>query len=64
MLVLSRKQGEKLLIDGGIELVIVEISGDKVRVGINAPKHVKVNREEVAARIAEEGNRRHAKASI
>ncbi len=64
MLVLSRKQGEKVLIDGGIELVIVEISGDKVRVGINAPKHVKVNREEVAARIAEEGNRRYAKASV
>jgi carbon storage regulator len=47
MLVVSRKVGEKILIDGGIEVVIVGIRGDKVRVGIEAPKSVTVVREEL-----------------
>lgn len=47
MLVLSRKQGERIRINDDIELVIVEIRGDKVRVGVEAPDDVPVHREEV-----------------
>jgi carbon storage regulator len=40
MLVLSRKPNERIEIDGGITLTIVEIRGDKVRIGFDAPKDV------------------------
>jgi len=48
MLVLSRKRSERIVIAGGeIVLTIVEIRGDKVRVGISAPKDISVHRGEV-----------------
>ncbi len=47
MLVLSRKEGESVIIDGKITVMVVEIRGDKVRLGIEAPKDVSVNRKEV-----------------
>jgi carbon storage regulator len=47
MLVLSRKVNEKVVIDGGIVVTIVKIEGGQVRVGIDAPAHIKVYREEI-----------------
>lgn len=47
MLVLSRKLNEGIVIAGGIKVVIVEVRGDKVRLGIEAPKDVPVHRQEV-----------------
>lgn len=47
MLVLSRKKDEAILINHDIEIVVVEIRGDKVRLGIQAPKDVSVHRREV-----------------
>jgi carbon storage regulator len=47
MLVLSRKVGESIIIDGGITVTIVAVDGNKVRVGISAPPEVRVDREEV-----------------
>lgn len=47
MLVLSRKKQETILIDGNIEIQIVQIQGNKVRIGINAPKEVRVLRGEL-----------------
>ncbi len=49
MLVLSRKKGERIIagIDGEIEITVVEIRGDKVRIGVVAPKEIPVHREEV-----------------
>jgi len=47
MLVLSRKVGEEILIGDNIHLMVVAIKGDKVRIGINAPKEVVVDRQEV-----------------
>ncbi|MEZ5942277.1 MAG: carbon storage regulator CsrA [Planctomycetaceae bacterium] len=47
MLVLSRKQDEKIIIGDSITLMVVSIQGDKVRLGIEAPKHVSIHREEV-----------------
>ena len=53
MLILSRKAGESLILDGGIEIKITEIYGDKVRVGIAAPADVRVYRKELYATIQE-----------
>ena len=47
MLVLSRKKSERILIGDAIDIMVVEIRGDKVRLGINAPRNVQVHREEV-----------------
>lgn len=47
MLVLSRKQDEKIMIGDSIVLMVVSIQGDKVRLGIEAPKDVSIHREEV-----------------
>jgi carbon storage regulator len=47
MLVLSRKQSETIIIGDDIEMTVVEIRGDKVRIGIEAPKTVPVHRREV-----------------
>ena len=47
MLILSRKKGQSLVIGGNIELTVVEVSGDKVRLGINAPSDVSVLRAEL-----------------
>ena len=47
MLVLSRKNNESIVIGDGIVITIVDIRGDKVRLGIEAPKEVPVHRQEV-----------------
>lgn len=60
MLVLSRKKNESVVIDDRIVLTVVEIRGDKVRLGIEAPREVPVHRKEVydaiqSERVAGEG---------
>lgn len=47
MLVLSRKKNEALVISDKIKIVVVEIRGDKVRLGVEAPSDVPVHRQEV-----------------
>ncbi len=47
MLVLSRKLNEKIVIDGGIVLTVVKIDRNQIRIGIEAPGHVSVFREEI-----------------
>jgi carbon storage regulator len=47
MLVLSRKKNESIVINNDIVITVVEIRGDKVRLGIEAPKDVPVHRQEV-----------------
>ncbi len=58
MLVLSRQRGESIIIDLGdgriIEVVVVDIRGDKVRLGTNAPKDIPVHRKEVFLTIQRE----------
>ena len=54
MLVLSRKKDETIVINSGndnIHVTIVDIRGDKIRVGINAPPEVSIHREEIAEAI-------------
>jgi carbon storage regulator len=52
MLVLSRKKDESIVINNDITIVVVEIRGDKVRLGVEAPKEVPVHRREVYDAIA------------
>ena len=54
MLVLSRQRDETIMIGDDIEITIVDIRGDKVRLGINAPSHVPVHRKEVYDAIQRE----------
>ena len=65
MLVLSRKKNESIVINNDITIVVVEIRGDKVRLGVEAPKEVPVHRREVydAIRRNEIGNRRQEPAA-
>lgn len=57
MLVLSRKKDESIIINNDITVVVVEVRGDKVRLGIQAPKDVPVHRKEVHDAIARENRR-------
>ena len=54
MLVLSRKKNERIFIGENIVITIVEIRGDKLRIGIDAPKDIPVDRDEVRKRIEEQ----------
>ncbi len=53
MLALSRKKDESLVIDNCIEITILDIRGDQVKVGINAPKEIPIYRKEVYLQIQE-----------
>jgi carbon storage regulator len=55
MLVLSRKPGERIVIGQNIELKVVEISGNRVRLAIEAPRDVSIHRQEIYRRIQDEG---------
>lgn len=57
MLVLTRKKNQSIVVNDNIELTIIDIQGDQVRVGINAPKDVKVFRKEVYIEMTEENQR-------
>ncbi len=54
MLVLTRKLGESIAIDDHIKIVVVQIKGKQVRLGIKAPKETKIHREEVYEAIQEQ----------
>ena len=53
MLALSRKKGEALVINNNIEVTVLEIKGDQVKIGISAPKNVPIYRKEVYVQIQE-----------
>lgn len=61
MLILSRKIGESIIIDNTIEVKIIDVSGDKVKLGINAPQEVKVLRNELCQTV--ESNKEAANVS-
>ena len=56
MLVLTRDRNQSIIIGKDIVITVVEIRGDKVKLGISAPREVDVHREEVAKLIAEQKN--------
>jgi carbon storage regulator len=54
MLALTRKKGESLIINNNVEVTVLEIRGDQIKIGINAPKDVPVYRKEVYLQIQNE----------
>ncbi|MCA9057355.1 MAG: carbon storage regulator CsrA [Planctomycetaceae bacterium] len=54
MLVLSRKKDESIVIDNQITVTVIEVRGDKVRLGIQAPREIAVHRKEVLEAILQE----------
>ncbi len=54
MLALTRKKGESLVINNNIEISILEVRGDQIKIGITAPKDVPIYRKEVYKQIQEE----------
>lgn len=63
MLILTRKPGESLYIGDNIKITIVEIKGNQIRVGIDAPKELRIYREEIWLQILEE-NKEAAEAAV
>ncbi|HEX4936275.1 MAG TPA: carbon storage regulator [Gemmatimonadaceae bacterium] len=57
MLILSRRAGDAILIEGGIRIVVLASDRRGVRLGIEAPPHVSIVREEIVAQIADENRR-------
>lgn len=56
MLVLRRKSNESIMIGEDVELTIIAIDGDQVKIGIDAPKHIDIHRKEVYLEIQEENS--------
>ncbi|MFD2671988.1 carbon storage regulator CsrA [Marinicrinis sediminis] len=54
MLILSRKPGESIMIGNDIEVTILSVEGDVVKVGVNAPRDISIHRKEIYIAIKEE----------
>lgn len=54
MLILTRKIGESIVIADDIVVTVIESSGEQVRLGVDAPRHISVHREEVYSQISKE----------
>lgn len=63
MLVLSRKKGQSIMIGHDIEITIIDVQGEQIRLGINAPRDVTIHRKEVFEEIIQE-NKQAASMSI
>lgn len=57
MLVLTRKKNESIVINDDIEITIVDIQNDQIRIGIKAPKNVTIHRKEIYLQIIEENKK-------
>jgi len=63
MLALTRKKGESIIIGDNIEVVVLSVQGDLVKIGIDAPRSIPVNRKEIFVQILEQ-NRRAAERPV
>jgi len=57
VLVLTRKRNESIVVGDNIEITVVDIQGDQVRIGINAPKSVSIHRKEIYLEIQAENKK-------
>mgnify|MGYP003345709118 CR=1 FL=1 len=60
MLILTRRVGETLVIGDDVNVTVLGVRGNQVRLGVNAPKEVAVHREEIYQRIQNEGDNKDA----
>lgn len=56
-MVLTRKRDESIIIGDDIKIIVVDVRGDQVKLGIDAPRHIPVHREEIYKEIQEENRR-------
>ena len=63
MLILNRRQGEAIIIDGGIRIVVLSSDRRGARIGIEAPTSINIQREELVSRVAEENRRAKARST-
>jgi carbon storage regulator len=63
MLILTRRVGETIIIDDEIEVTVLAVKGNQVRLGIKAPDHIAVHREEIYQRLMGENNTGNASSS-
>ncbi len=54
MLILTRRLGESIIIEDNIKITVVDINNQQIKLGIDAPRHITINREEVAKKVKEE----------
>ena len=54
MLILTRKLGESIIIEDNIKITVVDINKQQIKLGIDAPRHITINREEIAKKVKEE----------
>ena len=64
MLILSRKVGDAILVEGGIRIVIIACDRKGVRIGVEAPTDVSILREEIVTQITSENQRAYATAEV
>lgn len=64
MLVLTRKKDQTIIVNDNIEITVLDIQGDQVRIGINAPKNVAIHRKEVYLEIQEENKKAAATGNV
>lgn len=63
MLIITRRIGEKLMIGDDVSIIVLDVKGNQVRIGIDAPREVAVHREEIYHRIQQENSQNAAKDS-
>lgn len=64
MLVLTRKKGESIILGNDIELTILDIEGEQIKLGINAPKNIEIHRKEVYMMIQNENKEAASRQNI
>ncbi len=57
MLVLTRKKNQSIVLNDNIEITVIDVQGDQVRIGINAPRNVSIYRKEIFLEIQEENKK-------
>jgi carbon storage regulator len=57
MLVLTRKKDQSIIINENIEITVLDVQGDQVRIGINAPRNISIHRKEVFIQISDENKK-------
>ena len=54
MLILTRRVGESIIIEDNIKITVIDINKQQIKLGIDAPRHITINREEVAKKVEDE----------